>query len=378
MRLVRVKAILAALAFVVLSTVLLSDRIARQMPDLEVYWRAGVRAAAGEPLYRTDDQHYQFKYLPGFAVLAIPLGVVPLGAAKTVWFAASVALLIAFIALSVRLPIRRPGPTWLLVAAVIVTMGKFFGHELILGQVNLLFGVVAVGSFLALRAGREALAGALVALAIVVKPYAVIFLPWIAAQRRIRATLAAAAGLVIALMLPLTRYDVGRTIALHWDWWQTVTGSTAPNLLNQDNVSIAAMLAKWLGPGTLASGLSIALGALLLLVAVYVFIWRRDVTFPEGLEGSLLLTLIPLLSPQGWDYVFLIATPAVVYVVNYRAQLPAGLRILTFAALATLGLSLVDVLGRANYARFMALSIITLCFFIVIAGLVALRVRRVA
>ena len=378
MRLVRVRAIVAALGFVVLSTVLLSDRIARQMPDLEVYWRAGVRAAAGEPLYRTDDQHYQFKYLPAFAVLAIPLGALSLAAAKTFWFAASVALLIAFVALSVRLPIPRHGPTWLLVAAVIVTMGKFFGHELILGQVNLLFGVVAVGCFLALRADREALAGALVALAIVVKPYAVIFLPWIAAQQRLRATLTAGGGLVVALVLPLARYDVDRTVALHWDWWQTVTGSTAPNLLNQDNVSIAAMFAKWLGPGSLASWLSIALGALLLLVAVYVFICRRDVTFPEGLEGALLLTLIPLLSPQGWDYVFLIAAPAVVYVVNYRQQLPAGLRLLTFAALAAIGLSLFDVLGRANYARFMALSIITLCFFVVIAALVALRAKRVA
>ena len=115
-----------------------------------------------------------------------------------------------------------------------------------------------------------------------------------------------------------------------------------------------------------------------MLLAAFVFARRRDVVSPEGLEGSLLLTLIPLLSPQGWDYVLLIATPAVVYVVNYRAFLPAGLRVLTFAALATIGLSLFDVLGRANYARFMALSIVTICFFVVIAALVALRVRRIA
>ena len=378
MRLVRVRATLAALTFIVLSTVFLSDRIARQMPDLEVYWRAGARAAAGEPLYRTEDQHYQFKYLPAFAVLAVPLGAVRLAEAKTVWFAASVALLIAFVTLSLRLPVEKHGPLWLLVVSVIVTMGKFFGHELILGQVNLLFGVITVSALLALKAGRDGPAGALIALAIVVKPYAAIFLPWLAAQRRGRATFAAVAGLAAALALPLTRYGLDRTIALHREWWQTVTGSTAPNLLNQDNVSIAAMFAKWLGPGSVASWLSIALAALILLVAAFVITRRRGVVVPEGLEGSLLLTLIPLLSPQGWDYVFLIATPAVVYVVNYREQLPRGLRILTFAALATIGLSLFDVLGRANYARFMALSIITICFFVVIAGLVELRVRRVA
>ena len=335
MRLVRIRAILAALTFIVLATVFLSDRIERQMPDLEVYWRAGVRAAAGEPLYRTDDQHYQFKYLPAFAVLAIPLGALPLVVAKTAWFAASVALLLGFVTLSLRLPVRRHGPLWLLAAAVIVTMGKFYGHELILGQVNLLFGVVAVGSLLAIKAGRDVLAGALVALAIVVKPYAVIFLPWLVAQQRWRASLAATGGLAAALVLPMTRYSIDRTVALHREWWLTVTGSTAPNLLNQDNVSIAAMFAKWLGPGSVASWLSIAVASLLLLAAAYVFARRAEIEFPEGLEGSLLLTLIPLLSPQGWDYVFLIATPAVVYVVNYRARLPGVLRVLTPAALAS-------------------------------------------
>ena len=73
MRLVGARATLAGLAFTVLATLLLSDRIKRQTPDLEVYWRAGVRAAAGEPLYRASDGHYQFKYLPAFAVPAILL-----------------------------------------------------------------------------------------------------------------------------------------------------------------------------------------------------------------------------------------------------------------------------------------------------------------
>lgn len=378
MRLVRIRAILAVVTFIVVATVLMSPRIERQMADLEVYWRAGVRAAAAEPLYRTDDQHYQFKYLPAFAVLAIPLGAMPPAWAKRVWFATSLALMIVLLVLSLRLPVKGNGPLSLLVAWVLLTMGKFFGHELILGQVNLLFAVVAVSSLLALKAQRDALGGALIALAIVVKPYAVIFLPWLVGQRRRRATLAAIAGLAAALALPLVRYGFHRTVALHQEWWQTVTGSTAPNLLNQDNVSIAAMFAKWLGPGSAASWLSVAVAVLLLLVAGYVITRRGGIEFPEGLEGSLLLTLIPLLSPQGWDYVFLVATPAIVYVVNYRNELPLGLRILTFAALATIGLSLFDILGRANYARFMALSIITICFFVVIAALVALRNKRVA
>jgi hypothetical protein len=32
-------------------------RVSREMPDFDVYWRAGVRAAAAEPLYRAEDGH---------------------------------------------------------------------------------------------------------------------------------------------------------------------------------------------------------------------------------------------------------------------------------------------------------------------------------
>ncbi|HEX6973208.1 MAG TPA: hypothetical protein VF147_02340, partial [Vicinamibacterales bacterium] len=144
------------------------------------------------------------------------------------------------------------------------------------------------------------------------------------------------------------------------------------------NVSVAALSAKWLGAGAAATALSGALGLVLLAVAVVVFARRAGVRRPDVLEAALLLTLIPLLSPQGWDYVFLLATPAVMLLVNYSDRLPLALRVITIAALATIGLSLFDVMGRARYATFMAWSGITLCFFVVIAALAVTRFRRAA
>jgi hypothetical protein len=35
-------------------------------------------------------------------------------------------------------------------------------------------------------------------------------------------------------------------------------------------------------------------------------------------------------------------------------------------------------MGRTAYQRFMRLSIITICYFVIIGGLAALRLRRVA
>jgi hypothetical protein len=113
-------------------------------------------------------------------------------------------------------------------------------------------------------------------------------------------------------------------------------------------------------------------------VAGAVFLYRRGVRFPEGVEGSVLLTLMPLLSPQGWDYVFLIATPAIIFLANYLDLLPRPLRVLTIVAVATIAFSLFDIMGRAAYNVFMQLSIISLCFFVVVAALATLRLRKIA
>ena len=370
--------VLFASTILAAAAALFASKAAAKMPDFEVYWRAAVRARTAEPLYRSEDQHYQLKYLPAFAVLAIPAGLLPLITAKAIWFGVSAGLLCVLVAMSLRvLPARRKAG-WLLCGATVVLMAKFYGHELVLGQVNLLFAVIVMAAVESIQRGRAGTAGLLLALAVVIKPYAVLFLPWLAAQREAKALAAAGAGLAGALLLPAIVYGAGGTLALHLDWWRTVTESTAPNLLNADNVSLAAMFAKWIGIGRTAAGLAAATGALLLGVAAAAFARRRTVPLPHGLEAALLLSLVPLLSPQGWDYVFLIATPAVMFVLNYYRALPRLTRAGAGAALVLIGFTLYDVMGRAAYGRFMALSVVSVCFVVAVGSLAALRFNKVA
>jgi Glycosyltransferase family 87 len=349
-----------------------------KMPDFEVYWKAGARAAHAEPLYRTDDGHFQFKYLPGFAVLAIPLGFFPLHAAKLLWFATSVVLLVLLLRLNASLPLERRKPARWLIVILVIVFGKFYAHELVLGQVNILFAFVATCALVAMKSGRELAAGVLIAAAIIIKPYAVLFLPWLIARRQAMSIVSAFGGLAGALVLPTLLYGFDGNVVLHREWWRTVTETTAPNLSVYDNVSLAAMYFRWVGPGSFSAQLAYATGAVLLAVAGVVFLLRRGVRFPEGLEGGVLLTLMPLLSPQGWDYVFLIATPAIAVLANDEDRLPQPLRALTIAAVATIGLAIFDLMGRTAYYAFMRLSVISLCFFVVIAALAVLRIRKVA
>lgn len=349
-----------------------------EMRDFEVYWTAAGRAAAAQPLYRTADGHYQFKYLPAFAVIASPVAKIPLETAKRGWFVASVALLCVLLSTTLGVLPERRRLAALIIVGTIVVMGKFYGHELVLGQVNLLFAVVATLGISMLIGGEVMAASLLFVLAVVIKPYAVLFLPWVAVLHGWRAIAVIAVGSVAVVTLPAALYGFEGTLALHQQWWDVVTTSTAPNLTNADNVSLAGAFAKWMGQTTPAAVLALALGGVLLLLATAAILAGRHIRGREGLEGSLLLILIPLLSPQGWDYVFLIATPAVALLINYARSFHPAVRVLLYATLATIGLSLFDIMGRERYALFMSWSVMTVCFVVLFALLVQLRYRGTA
>src|SRR4029453_10460890 len=113
---------------------------------------------------------------------AAPLGPFPAPAAKGAWFAASAVLMLVLLGLSLRALPEIHLPPALLVVVTFLAMAKFYAHELVLGQVNLLFAVIVVLAVVMMRRGAEAVGGLLLAVAVVVKPYAVIFLPWTATR----------------------------------------------------------------------------------------------------------------------------------------------------------------------------------------------------
>jgi alpha-1,2-mannosyltransferase len=359
-----------------LATAAYAVRVRDKMPDFEVYRTAGARAAAGQPLYRASDEHYQFKYFPASAFVFTPFAALPVGTAKPLWFALCVGLLAVLLALSVQQLPSRTVPASIIAIGTIVTLGKFYAHELELGQANLLFGVIAMAAVAQLHRGRGIGAGATFGSAAIIKPYALLFLPYLLATRQFRAAAACSAILLVALAAPAIAYGLHGNLDLLVAWWNTATSSTLPNLTNQDNVSIAAMYAKWLGPGSIAEWLAIVTNVALLGACAAVVVMRRRAAAPEYLEVALLLTAITLLSPQGWDYVLLLSTPAVVLLIDTLPRLNRLLQSATIACLALIGLTIYDVMGRAAYARFMALSIITLVYGFVIAMLVYVRAKQ--
>lgn len=328
---------------------------------------------ARETLFQADDGHWQFKYLPAFAFAVAPLSLLPPTAARAVWFGLSVVLLAVLLNRSlVLLPGRRRG-AGLLVGLTIAALAKFYLHEINLGQSNLLLAVLVMTAVGAWRAHREGTAGALLAAAAMVKPYAVIFLPYLAARRRWNGLAAFTVALAAGLTLPAVRYGWSGNLDLLRDWWLVVTTSTAPNLLGQDNVSVAGMYAAWLGIAPAATMLAAVTSLVLLAACGYTVLRGAATPSPEYLDAALLLFVIPLLSPQGWDYVLLLGTPAVMLLIDRTGDLGPLERWVFVACLAAVGLTIFDLLGRELYGAVMMSRALTLCALAEVWFLMRLR-----
>jgi alpha-1,2-mannosyltransferase len=356
---------------------LFTFKASRKMPDFDVYWRAGGRAARAEPLYRATDGEYQFKYLPASAMLTIPIAALPLPVARGVWFGGSLAALIAVLRLSMRTLPERCKPVGMLLAAAVVGLGQYYARELFLGQINVLLVLVVIGAMLALKAGREARAGWLVALAVMVKPYALILVPWLVARRRTPSVVTVIAGIAVAFVLPAMIYGLAGSLALHVDWWTSINATTAGVVTHPENVSLEAMYLRWFGATTTAQAFAVVTGVGLLGLAGAVFVRRSSVPQPDALEAGLLIALTPLLSPQGWNYVLVVCTPAVIFLANYVGRLDRALQIMAAISIAAIGLTLFDLVGRTVHSAMIRIGVVPMGVITLILLLGVLRARRV-
>jgi len=184
--------------------------------------------------------------------------------------------------------------------------------------------------------------------------------------------------LAAGLALPAVSYGwSGNIIELH-EWYRTVTQTTGPNLLAPETISFASMWAKWIQPGPLASGLAIASTVAAVAAGVAVMSRRRHVAEPNYLEGAYFFVLVPLLSPQGWAYVLLLALPAYTCLVDRLRDLSASWLVVALLGFFLTSFTIFDLLGRTLYTELMRLACVSVGAVLIAACLVRLRWRAVA
>jgi hypothetical protein len=287
-------------------------------------------------------------------------------------------LIAAFIRMSVgALPDRRLSTVVLTWWALLLT-GKFIVKELVNGQTNALLGVLVMLALRAVEARRPIRAGVLVACATFAKPYALLFIPWLFAASGVPAAIAAVAGLAAGLAAPAIVYGWQGNLTLLAEWYRTVSETTSPNLLFPENISLASMFAKWMGPGPIAFALAALGSAAAVGLAAIVWLRGRTVSRPSFLEASYLLLIVPLLSPQGWDYVLLLGTPAIILLMDRFCRQPIDWRLMTAAGLLLTSFTIYDLLGRAAYLWLMSVSAISVGAILLAIAVVRLRLTAAA
>jgi alpha-1,2-mannosyltransferase len=350
------------------------------MADFAVNYRAGQRLLRGETLYQIADAHYMFKYFPAAALIYAPFTLLPIELAMIVWFLLSLGAFIEIFRIVDRLVPQKHVRYLLAFAGAI--LAKYIGHELRLGQINVFVTLVMLASLESLLDSplwrAELVAGALAGVAVAIKPYAALLVLYLMVTLRWRSIAAAIVAFAACLALPSAFYGIaGNTRELH-EWVSSLSVSTPALLTNVDNVSVLAFFTKWMGdPARAILPTLVTLGILALLtMAIIVVGWRRRDACV--LDGGLILMLIPLISPLGWDYTFLMALLAVTLVVNHRAAFAPPIRWLLAANFAIVALALYDTMGRFLYGLFMHWSVTTINFLLVIPALAYLRFRHIS
>lgn len=209
------------------------------------------------------------------------------------------------------------------------------------------------------------------------KPYGFIFFPYFVAKGMWRALVVGVSTFALALLVPAAFFGFPGNILIHEQWVSTLSQSTPALFTTADNVSVMAFLMKWTGDSSVSlwvyASLTIALAFLILAIIV------KGRTLPNGavLECSILLTLIPLVSPLGWDYTFLMSVLGVTLLVHHFFDFPTAWRWILAANFCIISLTVYDVIGRTYYQTFMVWSVLTANFLIVAGYLAYLRFKKI-
>lgn len=342
----------------VLAALLWVTRAQGEMADFEVYHTAASQVLSGQSPYDAAGTR-PFAYMPVIALAMTPFALFQQDAAKFLWFAVSVGLLTAFVRWAVHgLPERRRSDEWLQWVALAVML-PFFTHELIAGQANVLLGTLLVGVLLAVQIDLPRAGAVLLAVAIFIKPYALLLLPWLGFAHGARAALAAGMTLAIGLLLPALVFGWTGNVEMLVAWYQSASESPLGPAHVAESVSVGALWVKWLGVNRLAIFLGLlSVTAILGLVAT-VWVHRKTVLEPDYLEVALVMLLIPVLSSQSSTWLLLLATPAVVSLIDRWEELTAPWKVTTGLSMAVMSLSAVDLFGPGAQAAVNASGLIT-------------------
>lgn len=380
----RKKTFLLILLVFILFLLLFLLKVKGYMVDFEVNYEAGKRLSLRETLYRVEDGHYMFKYLPASSIVYLPLSYLPLDVAKAIWYFLVLFCCFSLVYVSYRiLPSREIKSIYVIIIPLLI-LAKFYLREIYLGQINALvtMSLLLMVWFLIYDkkinpSKKEIFAGLFWGLGTALKPYALIFSPYFIVKKKWKSLLSGTGFLLLALWMPSLFYGFRGNVLVIKEWASSLSQSTLSLITAQDNISILAFFAKWTGNQNISLVLSGVIVTLIGFLILFLVLKGKEINQASVLECSCLFILIPLISPLGWDYTLLMSVLGIMIIINnfFRyTKLWRGVLVVNFCIIS---LSLYDTMGRELYAKFMSWSVITINFLVIIGYLAYLRLRKI-
>ncbi len=367
------------------------------LSDLEVYYRTASRILHGHNLYGiAEDGHYVFKYSPTSGLLFIPFLVVPFAVAKVIYWLLLTGLIMTGFYLAILLiqPTTfsqgkaKTVNTVVLMATLILAL--HFLRELHLGQVNYLLLFFYLWAIYLQNKGRHWAFSIILAITVFIKPFGLIFLPYLIYKRKFKELLIFGGTAVILFLLPILFYgNVATTIEQYQLWMHelTVELSHKQGLLENANHSIFSVLARYSPVALLTLNPTTTYVYQLIILAVIggLFIWFMHIhaknadlkqrNYYTVIEMSLLIAYIPLLAFTS-ENAFIFTLPLVfVILLNFRC-LHVYEKVLAIIGFLFVGGNFGELWGPSLTQTIDNLSLISIGTMLLIYLLYALRLRN--
>lgn len=343
------------------------------MPDLEVYHKTATRMVNGEELYRAveDDpnEHYVYKYSPPAALLFIPFILPGFTVSKFLYWAF---LTFIFGSILYNLKVIFAGKeemnsriTGSLMLATII-VGTHFFRELHLGQVNLLILGIYIYALRCFLVGKTAGFGALLAVSIFIKPFALIFIPFLLVMRRFKEVSYFAVFTILMFLLPLAFYlDITGFMDLYASWIKELSIELASKqgLMAEGNHTIFSVVARFTPVRFLEmneTGRYIYQFIVLGLIGTLIlwFLFNKKVADAPVRIFFILISFIPLLAFTSSN-AFIFTLPLITYLLFKYRELNVYYKVLFILSCISIGGNIYDLLGRELFTVFWGISIYT-------------------
>lgn len=298
----------------------------RHQSDFTIYRNAGIQAAHGGQIYDFRDPS-PFQYTPIYAVAFMPFGYPPPRVAQLLWFLVSmvIALPAAILGTSRLLFGRGFELRGEMIVIPVVLCARFIHPNFDHGQINLLLVAMIVWGLALANESRPVVAGALLATALLGKPFALPVILYLFGRRRVRFMVALLIFGVALLCLPSVFVGAGYALHQTAEYISSLT-TRVPHLshdlynkYNQSAVAIAVRL--FAATGRHGGGLSQSAAAAqlgfafqcALTVAVIVRIalrWSDTTGRNARLSLSALFCVAAAFSPVSWlEYYMVLEVP---------------------------------------------------------------------